>query len=85
MYFLTVHQQKIYCLLPSAAESDNQKIIIISVTTSVAAVALILLIAVGAILIKTRRYKRYLQLQFEQVSTSEIICILGRACSFTSS
>ncbi|KAG0584545.1 hypothetical protein KC19_3G217100 [Ceratodon purpureus] len=47
-------------------KTNSRKIIIIAATTSVFAVALILLVVIGAILYKNRRYKQYLQLEFKQ-------------------
>jgi hypothetical protein len=50
----------------STAAADRRRIAIIAAVTSAAAAVLVLLVVVGAILLKNRRYKRYLQLQFEQ-------------------
>ncbi|KAG0624024.1 hypothetical protein M758_3G218400 [Ceratodon purpureus] len=61
--------QRCYCTqvcFVTPAKTDSRKIIIIAIVSSVLAVALILLVIVGAILYKNRRYKQYLQLEFKQ-------------------
>lgn len=61
--------QRCYCLqicFVSSPKTDRRKIIAISAGSSVATVVLILVLVVGVLIIKNRRYKRYLRLQFEQ-------------------
>ncbi|KAG0566917.1 hypothetical protein KC19_7G097100 [Ceratodon purpureus] len=54
------------CYITPVNRAERRKIITISVTSSTVAVALIVLVAVGAILLRNRRYRRYLLLQFQQ-------------------
>ncbi|KAG0566923.1 hypothetical protein M758_7G090500 [Ceratodon purpureus] len=54
------------CYITPVNRAERRKIITISVTSSIVMVALIVLVTVGAILLRNRRYRRYLLLQFQQ-------------------
>lgn len=47
-------------------KTERRKIITIAATTSAVVVALIVLVAVGGVILKTRRYRKCLYLHFQQ-------------------
>nr|APU94861.1 leucine-rich repeat receptor-like protein kinase [Pohlia nutans] len=61
--------QRCYCkqiCFVSPSNANSHQIVIVAASTSVAAVVLIVFLVVAVVLIKNRRYKQYLKLQFQQ-------------------